>query len=108
MWAVDNKSGQLKYEMPEWYLIKGFTHKSIIRNNNVVNNAFAKKCFVCNKLRRTKKLLQKQVGKHRQISGAIRELFGRIIKQEMTMLTGVNYFFFKSRQFKIARNKKSI
>lgn len=46
VWAVDNASqdliAQLNYELPEWHMVKAFTKKNIIRNNNVVNNAFAK------------------------------------------------------------------
>lgn len=46
VWSVDNASqdliAQLNYELPDWHSVKAFTKKSIVRNNNVVNNAFAK------------------------------------------------------------------
>lgn len=46
IFAVDCASAdliaQLRYELDSSYLIKAFTHKNIIRNNSVVNDAFAK------------------------------------------------------------------
>lgn len=46
IFAIDCASAdliaQLNYELDNTYIIKAFTHKNIIRNNNVVNDAFAK------------------------------------------------------------------
>lgn len=46
IFAVDCASAdliaQLRYSLDDSYIIKSYTNKSIIRNNNVVNNAFAK------------------------------------------------------------------
>lgn len=46
VWSIDTASAdliaQLKYELPDWHLVRAFTKKSIIRNNSVVNNAFAR------------------------------------------------------------------
>lgn len=46
IFAVDCAAGdliaQLRYSLDDSYIIKSYTGKAIIRNNNVVNNAFAK------------------------------------------------------------------
>ena len=46
IFAVDCASAdliaQLRYELSHEYIIKSFSDKAIVRNNNVVNNAFAK------------------------------------------------------------------
>lgn len=40
--AAADLIAQLRYSLDDSYIIKSYTNKSIIRNNNVVNNAFAK------------------------------------------------------------------
>lgn len=40
--AAADLIAQLRYDLDDTYIIKSYTNKSIIRNNNVVNNAFAK------------------------------------------------------------------
>ena len=46
IFAVDCASAdliaQLRYSLDDTYIVKSYTNKSIVRNNNVVNNAFAK------------------------------------------------------------------
>lgn len=46
IFAVDCASAdliaQLRYSLDDSYIIKSYTNKNIVRNNNVVNNAFAK------------------------------------------------------------------
>lgn len=40
--AAADLIAQLRYSLDDSYIVKSFTNKAIIRNNNVVNNAFAK------------------------------------------------------------------
>lgn len=40
--AAADLIAQLRYDLDNSYIIKAYTNKAIIRNNNVVNNAFAK------------------------------------------------------------------
>lgn len=46
VWSIDSASAdliaQLRYSLDDRHIIKSFKKKNIIRNNNVVNNAFAK------------------------------------------------------------------
>ena len=40
--AAADLIAQLRYSLDDSYIVKSYTNKSVVRNNNVVNNAFAK------------------------------------------------------------------